>query len=36
LVPQVRLMTQNHLKVRALLVRLSDVNWRLLQLPAED
>lgn len=36
LVPQVRLMTKNHLKVRSLLVRLSDVNWRLLQLPAED
>jgi hypothetical protein len=33
LVPLVRAMTQNHLKVRKLLARLSDVNWRLLQLP---
>jgi hypothetical protein len=33
LVPQVRAMTANHLKVRKLLQRLSDVNWRLLQLP---
>ena len=33
LVPMVRAMTQNHLKVRKLLTRLSDVNWRLLQLP---
>ena len=33
LAPQVRAMTQNHLKVRKLLTRLSDVNWRLLQLP---
>jgi hypothetical protein len=33
LVPRVRAMTQNHLKVRKLLARLSDVNWRLLQLP---
>lgn len=33
LVPTVRAMTQNHLKVRKLLTRLSDVNWRLLQLP---
>ena len=33
LVPMVRVMTQNHLKVRKLLARLSDVNWRLLQLP---
>ena len=32
LVPQVRAMTANHLKVRQLLGRLSDVNWRLLQL----
>jgi hypothetical protein len=32
LVPQVRAMTRNHLKVRKLLARLSDVNWRLLQL----
>ena len=33
LVPLVRAMTQNHLKVRKLLARLSEVNWRLLQLP---
>ena len=33
LVPLVRAMTQNHLKIRKLLVRLSNVNWRLLQLP---
>ena len=33
LVPQVRAMTRNHLKVRKLLQRLSDANWRLLQLP---
>lgn len=36
LVPQVRAMTANHLKVRQLLGRLSDVNWRLLQLPPAD
>jgi len=36
LVPRVRAMTKNHLKVRRLLIRLSDVNWRLLQLPQED
>ena len=36
LVPQVRAMTGNHLKVRALLARLSEVNWQLLQLPPED
>ena len=36
LVPQVRAMTTNHLKVRALLSRLSDANWRLLQLPPEN
>jgi hypothetical protein len=35
LVPLVRAMTRNHLKVRKLLARLSDVNWRLLQLPDE-
>jgi hypothetical protein len=29
-------MTRNHLKVRTLLQRLSDTNWRLLQLPPED
>lgn len=36
LVPQVRAMTRNHLKVRRLLSRLSDVNWHLLQLPPDD
>jgi len=36
LVARVRLMTRNHLQVRRLLTRLSDVNWRLLQRPAED
>jgi len=36
LVPQVRAMTGNHLKLRLLLVRLSEVNWRLLQLPPDD
>jgi hypothetical protein len=36
LVPLVRAMTANHLKVRKLLTRLSDVNWRLLQLPPDD
>jgi hypothetical protein len=35
-VARVRAMTRNHLKVRRLLGRLSDVNWRLLQLPPED
>jgi hypothetical protein len=35
LVPQVRAMTRNHLKVRKLLHRLSDANWRLLQLPPQ-
>jgi hypothetical protein len=35
LVPQVRAMTRNHLKVRQLLTRLSEVNWRLLQLPPD-
>ena len=35
LVPQVRAMTRNHLKVRKLLQRLSEANWRLLQLPAD-
>jgi len=35
LVPLVRAMTRNHLKVRKLLARLSEVNWRLLQLPDE-
>jgi hypothetical protein len=36
LVPRVRAMTRNHLKVRKLLQRLSDANWRLLQLPPPD
>jgi hypothetical protein len=36
LVPQVRTMTRNHLKVRKLLQRLSEANWRLLQLPPAD
>ncbi len=36
LVPQVRAMTRNHLKLRKLLQRLSEANWRLLQLPPED
>jgi hypothetical protein len=36
LVPQVRAMTANHLKVRKLLCRLSQTNWRLLQLPPDD
>lgn len=36
LVPQVRTMTRNHLKLRKLLQRLSDTNWRLLQLPPAD
>jgi hypothetical protein len=36
LVPQVRAMTQNHRKIRQLLGRLSELNWRLLQLPPED
>jgi hypothetical protein len=29
-------MTSNHLKLRKLLQRLSDTNWRLLQLPPTD
>lgn len=36
LVPQVRAMTANHLKVRKLLQRLSETNWRLLLLPPSD
>ena len=36
LVPKVRAMTANHLKVRKLLQRLSDANWRLLQQPPTD
>ena len=35
-VPLVRAMTANHLKVRKLLQRLSEANWRLLQLPPPD
>ncbi len=35
-VPQVRAMTRNHLKVRKLLQRLSQTNWRLLQLSPPD
>jgi hypothetical protein len=35
LVPQVRAMTRNHLKIRKILGRLSEVNWRLLQLPPD-
>jgi hypothetical protein len=35
LVPQVRAMTDNHRKVRRLLQRLSEANWRLLQLPPD-
>ena len=36
LVPLVRAMTRNHLKVRKLLQRLSEANWRRLQLPPPD
>ena len=36
LVPRVRAMTANHLKVRKLLQRLSEANWRLLLLPPPD
>jgi hypothetical protein len=36
LVPQVRAMTRNHLKLRQRLQRLSEINWRLLQLPADS
>jgi hypothetical protein len=36
LVLLVRAMTANHLKVRQLLGRLSQTNWRLLQLPPDD
>ena len=35
LVPMVKVMTENHLQLRKLLKRLSDVNWRLLQLPSD-
>ena len=36
LAPLVRAMTANHLKIRQLLGRLSQTNWRLLQLPPGD
>ena len=36
LVPLVRAMTANHRKVRKLLQRLSEANWRLLQRPPPD
>jgi len=36
LVPLVRAMTRNHLKVRKLLQRLSEANWRLLQSAPPD
>ena len=36
LVPLVRAMTRNHRKVRKLLQRLSEANWRVLQLPPPD
>ena len=36
LVPLVRAMTANHLKVRKLLQRLSETNWQLLQLQPPD
>ncbi len=36
LVPLVRAMTGNHRKVRKLLQRLSETNWRLLQRPPPD
>ncbi len=36
LVPLVRAMTGNHRKVRKLLQRLSEANWRLLQRPPPD
>jgi len=36
LAPLVRAMTANHLKIRKLLGRLSQTNWRLLQLPPDD
>jgi len=36
LVPEVRAMTGHHRKVRKLLQRLSEANWRLLQLPPPD
>lgn len=36
LAPKVGVMTKNHLKLRTLITRLSQVNWDLLQLPPED
>jgi hypothetical protein len=36
LVPQVRAMTRNHLKIRKLLQRLAEANWRLIQLPPQE
>lgn len=36
LVPRVRAMTRNHLKLRQRLQRLSEINWRLLQWPADS
>lgn len=36
LVPRVRVMSANHLRVRKLLQRLSEANWRLLRLPPPD
>ncbi len=36
LLPQVSAMTRNHRTVRWLLRQLSEVNWRLLQLPPHD
>lgn len=36
LVPRVRAMTANRHKIRQLLPRLSQANWRLLQLPPPD
>ena len=36
LVPKVRVMTKNHLQLRKLLQRLSDINWRLLQMPPDS
>ena len=36
LVSLVRVMTRNHLTVRRLLTRISEVNWQLLQLSDDD
>ena len=36
LVPQVQAMVRNRMRVGQLLTELSEVNWRLLQLPPED